>query len=392
MFTGFVAIMYCNDSAREDTTVDRGFCHVAFMAVTNSAADALVGTGTSPIRRVSKSSSLNGRWEDTIGLIIPESTSLTDSLLTPLTADAEIERLARHAAEVDFSEYISRYECRMPSCTVMFSGSFTTPKSTNHKDGRYASGFYQWIVNLWTVDYQASTDGSPVLDIVPCYSDASGRPTTTGVSVDDLCAQCCSNGFSREVLVSYFGEQLIERISTSPVVFYPRVTGKVCETAVAVCNAVIDNHIAPYVLFPGPCNTYDDCLLGKSGVIRKMLTKSVSNENVKRALLAKIENPSVYVRSYAYALDLQKNAWGVHGAKTIMESMDSVFSQPLSPGKNRFYALRIMVSDIYPGLSASKVSFIAFYRPSSTTSSVRDLLRTTDPCSIPGQFSSSSAR
>ncbi len=259
-------------------------------------------------------------------------------------------RLQRYAAERLFAS-ISDIKRSKPSAEVTFSGIMSKRKIGG---GTYVSSFYQWITNVWTLDY-----GPCVLDLLPCYIRRTSMKSW-GIRFDDLSAQCMLRSYSPVSIKKWYGSRTYNQIVQCPISFVPRVVR--CETIVKDIQSVVECHLPAYRLQPDVVDVYTGSLLGKSAIVRRMILNAMgtyTREAYGRSILYK----HYYVRADIYVCDMDPDSWGYAGVRTIMRHVERCFSS--AKGRSVFCAFQVVVVDPYPGKSCTKASLVLYFKPSS---------------------------
>lgn len=352
-FAHFVAISYCADPDPDQTTRDKGLCHVVCILIPKPAAAKL----TSNVRRCSfhaypRVLGNRDHWIHTTPLIVPESTALTDSMLYPPTKEQHAVRLRDGEARSLFSAGGEPYSGMSFMTRESFEkhrkrGAVTMPSYC-------ASSFYQWITDLWT-DQCEST-----FDLLPVYvtkNGGGGGGRTWGVRFADLSAQILINSgvVSMNDIATVYGNDVRDRLQRHEIKFEPRVTD-----APHGCLQLIRNimayHMPDYAIVPAVDWS------GRHKYVRAYLRECLAqNKHIRDALTRPVRKGAKanYIRFDVYAETLYEASAGRSmSCGRLMRNLN----EQLNPANDTpFYAARLYENEIFVDRFPSKITFIVYY-------------------------------
>lgn len=369
-YSQYIAISYCADDHPEQSTEDGGLCHVVCILMPKTAARAIVKSSSCALSLVYPSLlDRSDHWIRSTGLVVLESTALTDPLVFPLLGRGGMRyRIAQENAK-------SRIRAAMASDSrargLRFEPAFMDRntfvefgQSSLATEGYCASGFYQWFTDLWT-DECVDT-----LDYLPLYSD--GTSATWGVRAKDLSAQVLlsQRSVDKRTLTKYFGSACIARVSRTPIAFVPRA--KISRASRRIIEDVVHGHLPPYKLFPDRVDAAveRDCdFVGRAAKVSRVLHALIAgsgNRALAGAFRTQATDTASYVRVDLYASDFETDCRaGFANTKAFLADLNLLYSRDTN-----FYAFGMSVQDIYPGRRATKISLFLFYRMSGASSAV----------------------
>lgn len=335
-FAHCVAIMYCADDEPEQSERDQGLCHVVCVLIPRSAQITRYSSARVPSELLA-----SDHWIRRVGLIVPETTAITDCRVYP--GDESDERIR---VESEKARNLALGFTSPSAGTYMNRDTFVSRRrgqgSAKYIGGYYASGFYQWITNLWT-------DECPrAIDLLPTYARRRW-----GVRVRDLSAQILlENGaLSQDTMRKYYGDETLSRIRETPIELVYRV--ELRSEMRALFADVLCAHVPPYKLLP------DEVPPTKVQRVESDLVRAAkSRSDLVAAMRAVPRDRRSYVRLDLYATDFYTPgvSSGESRASEIMSNLDRLVESNCG-----FYAARMLVTEVYRGRSAIKITILLFY-------------------------------
>ena len=349
-FSHYIAIMYCADNEPEQNDRDQGLCHVACMLIPKTASCAIVACQSASCTTYPRELRWSNHWIRHVGLIVPETTAITDCRVYPTGETDELYRRETEAARNVVLNF-----AKNEAGTYMNRDTFVSKRGggmAKYMNGYYASGFYQWITNVWSVECNHT------LDLLPIYSQSSGggsSPPTWGVRVRDLSAQILrvQKLCPPETMRKYFGQSTLARIDTTPIRFVHRTL--LDREVHDICIDVLNGHVPPYKALP------DKISPAKTLSVQRTLVDAIrAQPKLERAMKSSILDGASYVRLDLYTTDfVDIGAFSIGSrsrADNLMSRLNSLFEAEAG-----FYACRLIVSEIYPGRDSTKPTILLFY-------------------------------
>jgi hypothetical protein len=342
-FSHYISIMYCADENPEQSERDQGLCHVACILVPKNASVALVSDQSARSRRdFPRELASASHWTRRVGLIVPETTAITDCRVYPSGERDEQSRRETESARNVVLDFVSS-----DAGTYMNRDTFVSKRRgglAKYVSGYCASGFYQWITNLWT-DECASA-----IDLLPIYSKSG----TWAVRVRDFSAQILrvQGACSEDMMQRYYGAETLSRVDSNPIRLVPRV--RLSSEMRTLFSDVLTAHVPAYKLLP------DQISSRKLGTVKSELIDAArAQKSLSSAMHAPITDRASYVRLDLYSTDFYSpsTSSGSRRANQLMYKIDKLIEANCG-----FYAVRMLVAEIYKGRDCVRITLLLFYK------------------------------